>query len=66
MSLLHQHVSVASKEAAVRRKARRFVDGCPRVRLQQAAFVRVFVGVLAGLLTVALQQNVCPFLSPLM
>lgn len=29
-------------------------------------FVHVFVGVLAGLLTVALQQNVCPFLSPLM
>lgn len=29
-------------------------------------FVYVFACALAGLLTVALQQNVCPFLSPLM
>lgn len=29
-------------------------------------FVYVFAGVLTSVLTVALQQNVCPFLSPLM
>lgn len=32
----------------------------------QSAFVYLFACVLTGLLTVALQQNVCPFLSPLM
>lgn len=36
MSLLRQHVSGGSKEAAVLQKGWVFVDGCPRVSLQAA------------------------------